>query len=189
MVKTKIRKEILKIRSEISKQKLTEASHSIFEKLTSLDIWMHADYIYAYMDTKNEIMTRELIELAWSQGKRVAVPKVCGKDICFYIIESFSQCRPGYFGIEEPIEGLEEAKLEDVLVIVPGVAFDKECCRIGYGKGFYDRYLSQHKQYTTAAIAGEWQLVEEVPYEDTDVRLDYLITNDRIIENKSAKKE
>ncbi len=186
--KVEIREEILKRRKEVSGQKLREASQSILEKLITLSVWKEAKCVYAYMDTNHEIMTNKLIEYAWQQGKEVAVPKVRGLDMEFYVIHSFSECENGYFGILEPIEGLKKSKAENALIIVPGVAFDEKCNRIGYGKGFYDRFLMNHRECTTVGIAGEWQMVKEIPAEDTDISLDYLITNDKIIENKQAKK-
>lgn len=122
-----------------------------------------------------------MIEAAWKAGKRVAVPKVTGThEMKYYYLESFEQLAPGYFQIPEPAWG-EEAKDEDAFLIVPGVAFDKNRHRAGYGQGFYDRYLSVHRKHKTAAVAFDFQIVEEVPAEATDIFPDKVITETRII--------
>ena len=178
--KQDIRKKRFALRKEVSGDELLEASRKILKQVTTLKVWKEVSWIYAYMDFKKEVMTRELIELAWKQGKQVAVPRVQGKDMTYCVITDFAQCEPGYFGIPEPMTGLPEAKAEDAFLIVPGVAFDRERHRVGYGQGFYDRYLSIHREHITAAVACEWQLVEQAPYEETDILPEYLITDCRI---------
>ena len=99
----------------------------------------------------------------------------------YYYITSLDQLSPGYFQIPEPEEGAE-AQEENAFLIVPGVAFDKNRHRAGYGQGFYDRYLSMHPKHKTAAIAFEFQIVEEIPAEATDVFPDKVVTEKRVIE-------
>ena len=83
------------------------------------------------------------IEKAWADGKEIAVPKVQGLDMIFYKLTDFAQLEPGYYGIPEPVSG-EIVQWEDALMIMPGVAFDRQNHRVGYGGGFYDRYLEKH---------------------------------------------
>ena len=111
----------------------------------------------------------------------MAVPKVTGPhEMKYYYLEDFSQLKPGYFQIPEP-EDCPEAAEEDAFLIVPGVAFDENRHRAGYGQGFYDRYLAGHRKHKTAAIAFEFQIVEEVPAEPTDIFPEKVITEERII--------
>ncbi|POP32681.1 5-formyltetrahydrofolate cyclo-ligase [Lactonifactor longoviformis] len=176
-----IRKEIFKKRSEATEEQVLADSHLIMEKLFLLPEFQEASCIYAYADYNHEVSTKELITHAWEMGKKVAVPKVHGKDMIFYQLDSFDQLEPGYFQIPEPARG-EAVEWEDALMIVPGVAFDRARHRVGYGQGFYDRYLSRHTKHPTVAVAFDFQLVPEAPYEETDILPDKLVTEKEIIE-------
>ena len=112
--------------------------------------------------------------------KRIAAPKVIGSDMIFYEITSEQDLEPGYFGIREPREGLDVAGTDSVFLVMPGVAFDRNRHRAGYGGGFYDRYLSTHPDLYKAAVAFEFQMVEEVPTEPTDMRPDSVMTENTI---------
>ena len=113
-------------------------------------------------------MTGYLIEEAWKRGKEVAVPKVSGKDMVFYRLTDFSQLEPGYYGIPEPV-GKETVDWEEGLMIMPGVAFDRENHRVGYGGGFYDRFLEKHSGLSLLAVAFDFQILSQVPTEPTDI--------------------
>lgn len=177
--KKEIRAYIFQKRKELTQEQAEAFSQSIYQKVIQLPAFCQASCIYAYVDYNKEAITREIIRYAWEQNKRVAVPKVTGPhEMKYYYLESFEQLKPGYFGIPEP-ENCREAEEEDAFVIVPGVAFDKNCHRAGYGQGFYDRYLSRHRNHKTAAIAFDFQIVEEIPAEETDVFPDMVITEKR----------
>ena len=179
--KKEIRKYIFAKRKEMTQEEADSLSISIYEKAISLPEFQEASYIYAYVDYNEEASTREIIRKAWREGKRVAVPKVTGPhEMKYYYLEDFFQLKPGYFQIPEP-EDCPEAAEEDAFLIVPGVAFDENRHRAGYGQGFYDRYLAAHRKHKTAAIAFEFQIVGEVPAEDTDIFPDKVITEKRIL--------
>ena len=179
--KKEIRKYVFAKRKEVTQEEADRLSMSIFEKVVSLPEFKEASCVYAYVDYNKEASTREIIRKAWENGKRVAVPKVTGPhEMKYYYLEDFSQLKPGYFQIPEP-EDCPEAAEEDAFLIVPGVAFDENRHRAGYGQGFYDRYLAGHRKHKTAALAFEFQIVEEVPAEDTDIFPDKVITEKRII--------
>ena len=139
--KKEIRKKIFKARKEHTDAWIREKSHVITETLTKLPEYRNAERIMAYADYNHEVITRYMIEQAWKDGKEVAVPKVFGKDMIFYKLTDFSQLESGYFGIPEPREDGETVSWEDAMMIMPGVAFDEKCDRVGYGGGFYDRFL------------------------------------------------
>lgn len=179
--KKEIRKYIFEKRKELTQQEAEIRSKKICETVLSLSEFQQASCIYAYIDYNKEVITKGIIEEAWKAGKRVAVPKVTGThEMKYYYLKTFEQLKPGYFQIPEPVWG-EEASEEDAFLIVPGVAFDENCHRAGYGKGFYDRYLSLHKKHKTAAVAFDFQIVKEVPAEATDIFPDKVITETRII--------
>jgi 5-formyltetrahydrofolate cyclo-ligase len=177
--KGSIRKQIFRLRKEASPEQLEADSRKIFARIRAMEEYRKAAAVYAYVDVNGEVMTREFIAGAWADGKLVAVPKVRGKDMTFYVLEDFGQLEAGYFGIPEPVRG-READAEDALMIVPGVAFDRLRHRIGYGQGFYDRYLSRHWEHFTVAAAFDFQIVDEVPAEPTDICPDRLVTESRI---------
>ena len=120
-------------------------------------------------------MTGFIIEAAWRDSKEVAVPKVVGQDMVFYKLTDFAQLEKGYFGIPEPARG-EIVQWEDAMMVMPGVAFDKENHRIGYGGGFYDRFLEKHPQIRRVAVAFEFQMLPEVPTEPTDISPEIIVT-------------
>ena len=169
--KKEIRKYVFAKRKEVTQEEADRLSMSIFEKVVSLPEFKEATCVYAYVDYNKEASTREIIRKAWENGKRV---------MKYYYLEDFSQLKPGYFQIPEP-ENCPEAAEEDAFLIVPGVAFDEKRHRAGYGQGFYDRYLAGHRKHKTAAIAFEFQIVEEVPAEPTDIFPDKVITEKRVI--------
>lgn len=180
--KKEIRKYIFGRRKETSVEEVEENSRVICEKILALPEFQQADCVYAYADYNKEVITKGIIEAAWKAGKRVAVPKVTGAhEMKYYYITSFDQLSPGYFQIPEPSEG-EEALEETAFLVVPGVAFDINRHRAGYGQGFYDRYLSRHPKHKTVAVAFEFQIVEEVPAEVTDIFPQKVVTEARVIE-------
>ena len=98
----------------------------------------------------------------------------------FFRIDGEEDLEPGYFGIREPKQGLSAADGSNGLMIMPGVAFDRSRGRVGYGGGFYDRYLAAHPDLFTAAVAFEFQLFDQVPREETDILPRCLITEKQI---------
>lgn len=173
--KQEIRKHIFALRKACTDAEVEEKSRLITERIIQTDEFKNADRILAYADYNHEVMTCYVIEEAWKAGKTVAVPKVTGKDMQFYILHDFSQLSPGYFNIPEPAEG-EPADWEEALMIMPGVAFDQECNRVGYGGGFYDRFLEKHPGVTRLAAAFEFQVLETVPTESTDIKPHMVVT-------------
>ena len=177
--KKEIRKKIFKARKEHTDAWIRENSLRITEALTQLPEYRNAERIMAYADYNHEVMTGFIIEAAWRDGKEVAVPKVVGQDMIFYKLTDFAQLEKGYFGIPEPARG-EIVQWEEALMIMPGVAFDRQNHRVGYGGGFYDRFLEKHPYITRVAVAFEFQMMEEVPTEPTDLLPDVVITEKTI---------
>lgn len=181
--KKAIRQEVFRRRTEADPADIIIGSRKIAQRLFGTEEYRNAGCLFAYMDFKKEVMTGEIIKKAWSDRKRVAVPKVTGDDLVYYYIHDFSQTAPGYYGIPEPVPELSDgiAAQEDALLLIPGVAFDEKRNRIGYGRGFYDRYLAAHPEHVTAAAAFEFQVFEEVPGEEFDILPAMIITEERII--------
>ena len=178
--KKEIRKKIFKVRKEHTNAWIRENSLRITEALTQLPEYRNAERIMAYADYNHEVITRYIIEQAWKDGKEVAVPKVFGKDMVFYRLTDFSQLESGYFGIPKPKEDGETVSWEEAMMVMPGVAFDINCNRVGYGGGFYDRFLEKHPEVCRVAVGFSFQILPEVPTEPTDIRPQVIVTEENI---------
>ena len=176
--KKDIRKRVLEKRNCIPDKEWEDKSRLICEKVVTHPFFLQADAIYCYVDYRREVGTAGIIEQAWMSGKKVASPKVLGDEMEFYYIQSFEDLEEGYKGIAEPKQ-TNLALDENVLIIMPGAAFDATCNRIGYGKGYYDKYLQAHRDYKTIAIAFELQIVEAIPAEVYDICPDIIITEEK----------
>ncbi|MCD8336498.1 MAG: 5-formyltetrahydrofolate cyclo-ligase [Lachnospiraceae bacterium] len=170
-------------RRELSEAVLKEKSEKICAAVLAMPEFQTADEVFVYMDCKGEVSTKPLIEAAWRLGKKVAAPKVEGENMSYYYISSYDDVEDGYFHVPEPATDRPAAgdSAEAALLIVPGVGFDLERNRCGYGKGFYDRYLAAHPGHTTVALAFEFQIVDEVPTRPEDIRPMTLVTERRVL--------
>ena len=175
MNKTELRKEIRAKKRAMTEVEITSKSHRLCEKFLQCEAYQKARTIYGYLPYNQEVRTWELLEKAMKDGKKVAVPKVCGEEMRFIYITDLSQVGDGYCGIPEPLEDTPIAKEKDALVLMPGLAFDREGHRIGYGGGFYDRFLSAEPAHPTVALCYDFQLVEELPTEEFDIPVDLVI--------------
>lgn len=185
-----LRKSCLEQRNSLGGRELRERSSNIFNNLKNMDEFKKSRYIMCYMSFGNEVDTSELIKECLELGKRVAIPLIedldgTGKKISpCEISDMESNFEKGTYGILEPKK--ETARRIDPqvidLVIVPGVAFDIKKNRIGYGAGYYDRFLKKvEKDCVKIAVAFELQIVDEIPYEDHDLPMDMIITEKRVI--------
>lgn len=175
--KSEIRSRILKIRNSLMEEDRKQAAFLLRERILEHQWYRLSDTILCYADYGSEISTKELIREALSAGKKVFLPKVESADMRFYRISDLSDLVQGYKGIPEPKGDTEsyyggEQDAEKMLLLMPGVAFDRHRNRIGYGKGFYDRFLADHPelQLRSIAVGYQCQLLEELPAEETDIR-------------------
>ncbi|MRX72633.1 5-formyltetrahydrofolate cyclo-ligase [Bacillus lacus] len=146
--------------------------------------WERAETIAFTISRGKEVDTFSMIEQAWKEGKTVAVPK-CEpktKEMIFRALTSFDELETVYFGLQEPIPARTAllSKEELDLIFVPGICFDHKGFRIGYGGGYYDRYLKGYKG-ETAAMAFSMQLLPEVPFEKHDIPVQYIFSEDGVI--------
>ena len=181
-LKKDIRAEVKRHRREAAAETIHKNSEIICDTFLGLSEYKEAKVVFAYMDCKNEVETKKVIEQCWKDGKVIAVPKVFGEIMRYYVITSYEDLEDGYFGIREPKhEVLQEIVCEDGLMILPGVAFDEARHRVGYGGGFYDRYLEAHPNMKKIAFAFEFQMFDKVPFEVFDRQPEKIITEKRII--------
>lgn len=186
--KQELRNRYLNYRNNLSTKERKEKSERIWELLKKEEFFMKAQAVLVYMDYRSEVMTTGLVEeLFMTGGKRIFAPKVEGMKIRFYEVFSMEDFKEGYQGIREPekiserLFTKETAKELDSLVLVPGAVFDRERGRMGYGKGFYDRYLAAFPELFSAAFAFECQITKKVPVEAHDIRPDIIITDTGVI--------
>ncbi len=174
--KRDIRNNIIKLRDNMTLEERSKASLMVTERIIGHQWFYKADTILCFISFGSEIDTTEIIQEALLKRKKVFVPKVCGTQMKFYRITNLIELIKGYKGIMEPIGESEEFQYspekDTTLMIMPGVAFDLYRNRIGYGKGFYDRYLMDKEvlQLHTIAIGFKCQMVEEIPQEEQDIR-------------------
>lgn len=151
----------------------------IHDKLFQDCLWLQADTVGLTISLNREIDTRKVIERAWELGKQTAIPKCSPSsfEMEFYLFDSYSQLEKGYCNLEEPIvEKTRMIAAKDLdLLIVPGLAFDKNGYRIGYGGGFYDRYLQKYPN-DTLSLSLECQVIQRVPRDCYDKPVNMLIT-------------
>ena len=173
--KKDIRRYVLSLRGNLTAKEQDEKSQNICCQVINHPFFLNAKNIYCYVDYKNEVKTRAIIQYALDNGKRVAVPKIVDDEMLFCFIDSLEELTDGYRGIPEPSH-CNIANVDSPLVIMPGVAFDKSRNRIGYGKGFYDRFLKKHPNCHTIALGFALQIVEHIPADPFDIQPEILIT-------------
>lgn len=186
--KQSIRTKYLNLRNNLSLSERKEKSRKIWDQLKAEPSYQEAQAVLVYMDYRSEVMTTGLVEELLEKGeKRIFAPRVEGLDIHFYEVRSLEDFEPGYQGIREPKENWEKLftlqMMSDMrgLVLVPGAVFDRHRGRMGYGKGFYDRFLAEYIGLNSAALAFACQIAKRVPVEEYDIRPDLIITEDEII--------
>lgn len=184
MEKKKMRDDILTYLKSLSIKDQKEIEKKLHHRLFQEDIWKQAKTVGVTVSQAMEWDTNTIIEKAWAQGKNVAVPKCIpeSKKMQFYEITSFDQLEIAYFNIQEPIPKLTKiVKKESIdLLIVPGLVFDRRGYRIGFGGGYYDRFLMNFINYTVSILSNR-QLLDEVPKESHDLPVQYLITETETI--------
>ena len=190
--KTLLRKNILSRRDSITPGTRAEKDGKIRERLLALPVFKKAHTVLFYASFRGEVDTFELMRYFLSKGGTAILPRVNDdrKGMTLFEIKSPAELAPGYFGVPEPpvSADLVGDKAAPDLIIVPGVAFDGECNRLGYGKGFYDKLLRQ-KGCAAVALAYEEQIAAAVPHEPHDVRMDMIITDKGIIERRGRKED
>jgi len=181
--KKELRKSLLKKRCGLSKEDCRKLSKIVCKRLTELEIYKHADTVFAYSSIRNEVSCDYLIEKALSDGKKIALPKVINSDndneMHFFYCNEQENLEEGFMGISEPKEDYSNLAVpsENTLIILPGIAFGRNFGRIGYGKGFYDRYLSLYEENVqSVAVCYDFQLLDTIPTDEHDIPSNAIVT-------------
>lgn len=182
--KDTIRKQMKQCRRALSEEECREAGRKTAENLLQLPELRECRTVFAYLSRGGEVPTLELAVKLLETGRRVAVPKVTGDGrMEFFEIHSLAECSAGAYGILEPETEVilyPEAGAHPV-ILLPGLAFTARGERLGYGGGYYDRYLKRYPEVFRAALAYEFSLLPELPSEEHDERADILILPERVI--------
>lgn len=172
MSKEELRKKYIAIRKGIIDKDIR--SIEICKEIINLKEYKLARVVALYKSLKNEVNTDFLIEHSLNEGKTVLLPKVIGDNIVFYKYQNGDRLVKSSFGVNEPLEGKHVNKDLIDLIIVPGICFDKEGNRLGYGKGYYDRYLKEVNDLSVGICFKE-QFIERVETDENDVKVKKLI--------------
>jgi 5-formyltetrahydrofolate cyclo-ligase len=180
--KESLRNRLLETRDNTSFDLLKIASEKIQKKLKKIYAFKNAQKIGVYYPIGSEIFTQDIIQELISQGKEVFLPKVTGETMEFRKIIDFSSLEHGSFDIMEPKEDCPIESNLDV-ILVPTVGIDLSGVRLGYGYGFYDKYLTENKT-TTISLTLEKQIIKKIPKSDHDILIDWILTEDQMIQTQ-----
>ena len=175
MDKTSLRKQIREKKRAMTPEQIETASQKLCELFLRSELYRRAKTIYGYLPYNQEVRTVPMLEQALADGKRVAVPKVYGDEMKFICLTDLNQVETGYAGIPEPVADGPVADDPTALVLMPGLAFDREGHRIGYGGGFYDKFLASEPTHPTLALCYEFQMVQQLPVEEFDIPVDVVL--------------
>lgn len=194
--KEEIRARLIKERDSINPDIWNKCTNDIARKILRSDFYKEAEYLLLYADFHGEAGTGIIIEDALLKGKKVYLPKVLeGFDeskMDFYKIIDTIELIEGYKGIKEPtgnyinLFNYEKVKERNILMLVPGVAFDKSGNRLGYGKGYYDNYLKDKPNIMTIGLCFSLQVQEQLPYSDGDIKIKHLV-NEKTTQDEIKK--
>ena len=182
--KNSIRSQMKETLSAISKPFYEDYSYKIASQLFMDENWKKAQVIGITVSKPPEVDTYQIIRAAWELGKQVVVPKCYPREkkLSFRRLEEFAQLESVFYGLLEPkIDVTEEVSRDQIdLLIVPGLAFTKAGYRLGFGGGYFDRFLKGFSG-NTLSLAFSEQMISEFPIEDHDVPVSKIITNDGVI--------
>lgn len=190
--KSALRKRMLRARSDLDPRLQAEWGRAITSRLVELETYRRANTLHLYIDAfPGEVPTRELATLALAHGKRVAVPRIVTfkpPEMIGLEIGSLDELTLSSAGLWEPDPGRADRipEIEIDLVIVPGLAFDRTGHRLGLGAGFYDRWLPSVSA-PRVGLALSLQLVERVPHTGRDQRIDWIVTENDLVDCRESR--
>lgn len=175
MNKQALRAQIREKKRAMTEEEIVSRSMALTEKFLSTDAYRQAKTIYGYLSYNQEVRTGPLLAQALKNGKAVAVPKVCGEEMRFILMTDLDAVAKGYAGIPEPIADGPIAQDPTALVLMPGLAFDRQGRRLGYGGGFYDKFLAAEPNHPKIALCYDFQLLPALETDSHDIPVDLVI--------------
>ena len=181
-MKNRLKESILEKRNSLSKEGIIEKSNQIKNELFRLEQYNKSKTVMFFVSFNSEVDTHEMIKTAL-KNKNVVIPKVEHHGIEPSVIIDFDNLLPSRkFDILEPIETMQIAYKNIDLVLVPGIVFDEYGHRIGYGFGYYDKFLHKVPKALKIGLAFDFQVIDKIPKEQHDVPIDMIVTEKRVIE-------
>ena len=175
MDKTALRNSIRARKRAMTEEEIVSRSEALAQQFYASEAYKNAKTIYGYMPYNQEVRTIPMMEQALKDGKRVAIPKCYGDTMKFIFIDDLSKVEKGYANIPEPIADEPVADDTTALVLMPGLAFDPQGHRCGYGGGFYDKLLAAEPDHPTLALCYEFQMLPHLETEAHDIPVDYVL--------------
>ena len=175
MDKKELRRSIRERKRAMTEEEIVTRSEALGKAFASSPLYQQADTVYGYLPYNQEVRTVSMLEQALRDGKKVAVPKVTGDEMVFIYLEDLTQVEKGYAGIPEPVADGPVAQNKTALVLMPGLAFDRDGHRIGYGGGFYDKFLQREPEHPTLALCYEFQMLPHLETEEHDIPVDCVL--------------
>lgn len=175
MDKKELRRSIREQKRAMTEEEINARSARLRELFVASDAYKNAKTIYGYLPYNQEVRTVPMLEQALKDGKRVAVPKCYGDEMKFIYLDDLSKVEKGYANIPEPIADAPVADDETALVLMPGLAFDPQGHRVGYGGGFYDKFLSREPDHPTLALCYAFQMLPSLETEEHDIPVDTVL--------------
>ncbi len=175
--KRAMRRSILALRDALSPVQRARHSAGARERLLGMDLFQEAGTVHTFVPFGSELDTRPILQDLWRRGRRVVLPRVVSKGRLEHLaVEGWHELAPGAWDIPEPVDGCPAVSPTQVdLILVPGVAFDRQGGRLGYGGGFYDRFLASCPA-PRVALAFHLQVVDRVPREGHDLKVHRILT-------------
>ncbi len=175
MDKKALRQKIKEQKRAMTEEEIVAASNRLAEQFFATEQYKNAKTIYGYLPYNQEVRTTGMLQKALDDGKRIAVPKIYGDEMRFIYLDDLSKVEKSGYGIPEPVADGPVADDPTALVLMPGLAFDPEGHRIGYGGGFYDKFLAAEPEHPTVALCYEFQMLPHLETEKFDIPVDCVI--------------
>ena len=175
MDKKELRRRIRERKRAMTEEEIAQRSAALGKAFAASALYENAETVYGYLPYNQEVRTVPMLEQALLDGKKVAVPKVIGEEMVFIYLDDLTQVEKGYAGIPEPIDDEPVADDPTALVLMPGLAFDPQGHRIGYGGGFYDRFLAREGEHPTVALCYSFQMLPSLETEEFDIPVDLVL--------------
>jgi len=175
MNKQELRSLIRQQKRQMPEAEIAEKSRVLADRFLATEAYRNAKTLYGYMSYNQEVRTLPILQQALRDGKHVAIPKCYGSEMRFIFINDLSQTAKSSCGIPEPIADGPVAGDETALVLMPGLAFDLQGRRIGYGGGFYDRFLALEPNHPTVALCYDFQVLDHLETEESDIPVDLVL--------------
>lgn len=176
MDKKALRSQIKEQKRQMTAHQIESASLRLTELFVATEQYRQAKTVYGYLPYNQEVRTTGLLQRALQEGKRVAVPKIYGDEMRFIYLDDLSLVEKSSFGIPEPIADEPVADDPTALVLMPGLAFTKRGDRMGYGGGYYDKFLANEPHHPTVALCYDFQIVDRIPTDDHDIPVDIVLS-------------